>query len=106
MSAVLADPKSEILISTLNWSETLDRLLRDGVRDDDAEELLGGLEIEVVAFDLEQAKTVAALRLAAPELSLADRACLGLASMRKAIAWTSDKTWMRQPIHVPVEVLR
>jgi ribonuclease VapC len=106
VAALLAGPESTVLISALNWSETLDRLLRDGVGMDDAEELLGGLAIEVVAFDLEQAKTAAALRLVAPELSLADRACIGLASMRKGIAWTTDKAWMRQPIHVPLEVLR
>ena len=106
VAALFADPRSTVLISTLNWSETLDRLLRDGMRDEDAEELLSGLEIEVVAFDLEQAKTAAALRLAAPELSLADRACIGLASLRKGIAWTTDKAWTRQTIHVPVEVLR
>ena len=106
VAALLADPESAVLISTLNWSETLDRLLRDGVRTDDAEELLSGLEIEVVAFDLEQAKTAAALRLAASELSLADRACIGLASTRKGIAWTTDKIWSQVKVGVAIEVLR
>lgn len=106
VSALFADPTSTALISTLNWSETLDRLLRDGVRDDDAEELLSALEIEVVDFNLEQAKTAATLRLAAPELSLADRACIGLAAVRKGIAWTTDKAWARAKVSVPIEVLR
>lgn len=106
VAALFADPRSTVLISTLNWSEMLDRLLRDGMRDKDAEELLSGLEIEVVAFDLEQAKAAAALRLAAPELSLADRACLALASTRKGKAWTTDKAWARARVGVPIEILR
>jgi len=106
VTALFADPASTVLISTLNWSEALDRLLRDGVRDDDAEQMLRALEIEVVDFNLEQAKTAAVLRLAAPELSLADRACIGLASARKAIAWTTDKAWNRVKAGIPIEVLR
>lgn len=106
VTALFAEPESEILISTLNWSETLDRLLRDGLRDDHAEDLLNALEIEVVDFDRQQAKSAAALRLAAPELSLADRACIGLASIRKGVAWTMDKAWVGQPIKIKLELLR
>lgn len=102
----LADPDSTVSMSTLNWSEALDRLSRDGMRDEDAERFLGRLRVEIVDFTVEQARIAAGLRLAAPSLSLADRACLALASTRNAIAWTTDQAWAKQPLSVPVELLR
>ncbi|MGA9423758.1 MAG: type II toxin-antitoxin system VapC family toxin, partial [Terracidiphilus sp.] len=92
---LFADPESTVLISALNWSEALDRLLRDGMRDDDAQSILAGLNLEIVDFTIEQARIAARLRLIAPQLSLADRACLALASTRNGIAWTTDKIWTR-----------
>jgi PIN domain nuclease of toxin-antitoxin system len=44
--------------------------------------------------------------LLAPFISLGDRACLALASARKAAAWTTDKTWIRVKAGVAIEVLR
>ena len=102
----LADPESTISVSTLNWSEALDRMLRDGMREDDAERLLGRLRIEIVDFTMEQARIAASLRLQAPSLSLADRACLALAGARNAIAWTTDKAWAKHSVEVSVELLR
>jgi PIN domain nuclease of toxin-antitoxin system len=39
-------------------------------------------------------------------LSLGDRACLALASIRKAKAWTTDKIWNRSKLPVDLEILR
>lgn len=103
---LFADPVSTILMSSLNWSEALDRLLRDGMRDDDAESILASQNLEVVDFTIEQARIAARLRLAAPSLSLADRACLALAKTRNATAWTTDKAWKKYSIPVAIELLR
>jgi ribonuclease VapC len=104
--SLFADPDSKVLVSALNWSEALDRLLHDGMRDDDAQSILAGLTLEVVDFTIEQAVAAAKLRLIAPQLSLADRACLALASSRNGIAWTTDKVWARSKVKVSIEVLR
>lgn len=104
--SLFADRESTVLISAINWSEALDRLLRDGMRDDDAQSILAGLNLEIADFTIAQARIAARLRLIAPQLSLADRACLSLASTRNATAWTTDKIWARTKVKVPIEVLR
>lgn len=104
--SLFADPESTALMSTLNWSEAFDRLLRDGMRDDDALSVLGSLDVEVVDFTLDQANIAARLRLVAPHLSLGDRACLALASTSGGIAWTTDKVWTKGSVPIPIELLR
>ena len=42
----------------------------------------------------------------APSLSLADRACLAAATVRKATAWTADRSWSHFKFKVPVELIR
>ena len=93
-------------MSTLNWSEAFDRLLRDEMREDDAARFLGRLRIEIVDFTVEHARIAAGLRLTAPSLSLGDRACLALASTLNATAWTTDKAWKKYSIPVSIELLR
>jgi len=106
VAELLLDPGQTVLISTLNWSETFDRMLRGGVAEDTVEHLLSRIGVQPVDFDLEQGRIAARFRLAAPALSLADRACLALALTRKARAWTTDKIWARVKVGVPIEVLR
>jgi len=106
VAAMLLDSRKTVLVSTLNWSETFDRLLRAGVPEDTVELLLSRIGAQTVDFDPEQAKIAAKLRLTSPALSLADRACLALAITRKATAWTTDKIWTRVQAGVAIEVLR
>lgn len=106
VAALLLDANQSTIISTLNWSEVVDRLLRNGIPATDAERRIARLGMEVVEFDLEQARIAATLRILAPPLSLADRACLALASVRSATAWTADKIWAQQKVGVKVEILR
>ena len=106
VARLLLDPGQTVFVSTLNWSEVFDRLLRAGIPEQSVERLLGRLDLDTVDFDREQATAAARLRLRVPDLSLADRACLALASARKATAWTTDKIWIRAKVGVPVEVLR
>jgi ribonuclease VapC len=106
VAALLLDPRKTVLVSTLNWSETFDRLLRAGVPEDTVDRLLSRIGAQAIDFDREQAKIAAKLRLSAPALSLADRACLALASTRRATAWTTDKIWTRVRGGVTIEILR
>jgi len=106
VAALLLDPDQTVWISTLNWGEVFDRLLRSGLSASATERLLGRLGLEVVDFDLTQAQLAAEYRVVAPALSLADRACLALAAVRKAAAWTTDKVWTRANVGVDVKILR
>jgi ribonuclease VapC len=106
VAALLLDPTQTALVSTLNWSETFDRLLRAGIPESTVERLLAQIGLQTVDFDVEQGKLAAKFRVAFPALSLADRACLALAFTRKARAWTTDKSWARVKVGVPIEVLR
>jgi len=106
VAALFLDPERTVLVSTLNWSEIFDRLLRAGVPEATVERLLSQIGVQTVDFDLEHAKIAARFRMALPAFSLADRACLALAFTRKAEAWTTDKAWTRAKIGVPVEILR
>ncbi|MGA3100424.1 MAG: PIN domain-containing protein [Terracidiphilus sp.] len=97
---------TEIAISSVNWCEVLTKLQRSPASLA-PEELAGILSgVEVVPFERYGAELAAQLNLLAPFISLGDRACLALASARKAAAWTTDKTWIRVKAGVAIEVLR
>jgi len=96
----------EIAISSVNWCEVLTRLQRSPASLT-PEELAGILSgVDVVPFERSGAEQAAQLNLLAPSISLGDRACLALASVRKATAWTTDKSWNRVKAGIPIELLR
>ena len=106
VAALLLDPAQSPLISSLNWSEVLDRLLRHGIEAPEAERQIARLGLQVVDFNLDQARIAAAYRILAPSLSLADRACLAVANVRGATAWTADHDWNNFALGVPIEQIR
>jgi PIN domain nuclease of toxin-antitoxin system len=98
--------KTHVAISSVNWCEILTKLHRenDSVTGGELAALLAG--VEVIAFDSQSAELAAAFVQIDRSLSLGDRACLALASIRKAKAWTTDKIWARSKLPVDIEVLR
>jgi ribonuclease VapC len=96
----------QVAISGVNWSEILGRLHRDhpAMAAFDLAALLSG--VELVPFGRQEAEGAADYVQVAPSLSLGDRACLALASARKATVWTTDKVWARVNTGVDLEVLR
>ncbi|HEY2858723.1 MAG TPA: type II toxin-antitoxin system VapC family toxin [Terracidiphilus sp.] len=106
VEALLLEPEKSTTMSALNWSEVFDRLLREGYGEEEVEGLLTPLAIEVIDFTRAQARMAAGLRIAAPALSLADRACLGLATTTNASAWTADKMWTRVKTPARVHLVR
>jgi PIN domain nuclease of toxin-antitoxin system len=97
---------TEIAISSVNWCEVLTKLQRTPASLT-PRELAGILSgVEVVPFERYGAELAAQMNLQAPFISLGDRACLALASARKAAAWTTDKAWARAKVGVAIEVLR
>ncbi len=96
------------LISTVNYAETLTRLVRHGKPIDQSEAYLGHLELELVPFDRPQAALTASLVPAGQPLglSLGDRACLALGLFRKLPVLTAERVWQKLDLTIPVELIR
>ena len=93
-------------LSSVTWCEILTRLYRENseMTPEALTTLLSG--VELVPLDKSGAERAADFSLANPNLSLGDRACLALASSRRARAWTTDKVWAHCKAAVEIEILR
>ena len=102
IGAWVDDAAAAPLVSMVNWIEIAERVDAPGV----LEEL--GLVLERVPLDLEVAAIAAALRppTRALGLSLADRACLGLACARGWPVLTADRAWAQADVGVDVRLVR
>lgn len=95
-----------VVISWVNWCEVLTRAQRDnpGMT---ADELTGALAgVELVPFGEASAELAASYAKVSRALSLGDRACLALARINHATAWTADRFWTQCGLDVPVELIR
>lgn len=94
-SETVAAVVSEAVISSVNLSEVVAKLADHGMDERDLRGLIDGLGLSVVAFDEAQAYAAGLTRPSTRSvgLSLGDRACLALARLRKAPAYTTDPSW-------------
>jgi ribonuclease VapC len=106
LEALEAGEQIQVPISSVNWCEILTCLHREAVSS--AAEMIGSLlaYVDEVPFGRAEAEVAARMAALDPSLSLGDRACLGLASMLNASAWTTDKVWAKKPLGVRIELLR
>jgi ribonuclease VapC len=83
------------LVSTVNMSEVIAKLLSRTMSSDEVREVLQYLDCEVVDFTLERAWHTAQLRPLTRHqgLSLGDRACLALAIEHELPVMTTDRVW-------------
>ncbi len=103
-----------VMISAVNLSEVFAKLEERGVAVNTAAEQFHtrGLfyALEIIDFDLEQAKAAARFKVRGKSigLSLGDRACLALASIKGAAAITADKSWkqLQETQGIEVNVIR
>jgi ribonuclease VapC len=99
---------SEAAVSTVNLAEAQEKLVRRGLSPSDAWETALSFCNEVFSFDPAQA-TVAGGLVASTRslgLSLGDRACLALAMLLKAPAYTTDRLWKKLHLGVEIRLLR
>jgi PIN domain nuclease of toxin-antitoxin system len=107
-AAVVAEALEEGVVSAVNLSEVVAKLLEAGVPRGEAENALGGLGLEVHAFDEGAAWAAGGLRAGTKKagLSLGDRACLALARDLGIPALTADTAWAKVSASVEVRLLR
>jgi PIN domain nuclease of toxin-antitoxin system len=104
----VAQAMGDCLISAVNYSEVIGKLIDAGVPNDDARQTFDLLDVEIVDFDEDLGFQAASIMPATRRLglSLGDRCCLALGRARKATILTSDRSWAKLKIGVKVEVIR
>ena len=95
-------------MSAVNISEVTAKLAEAGIRERDIRMAVGGLVLDIVPFDAEQAVGAGMLRRATMTagLSLGDRACLALAKRLGVPAATADLAWRRVDTGVELTLIR
>lgn len=95
-------------ISTVNWSEVVQKALDRDVEVDDLRPEVEALGVTIVPFSADHAERAAFLRKATRHLglSLGDRSCLALAEDLKVPVITTDKTWKELKLGVEIRVAR
>jgi PIN domain nuclease of toxin-antitoxin system len=95
-------------ISAVNWLEVVRRSRQRGVETSAVRAALADANVAVVPFDESDADTAASLweRTRGSGLSLADRACLALASRLGIPAVTADRAWTKLDVGVEIVCIR
>ncbi len=104
VAAVL--PRS--VISAVNWTEVIGKTHSAGLQTEDLLDSLASLGLTVEPFSSTQAEIAGRLleRTRPLGLSLADRACLALATDRGEVAHTADRAWLRLRPEIDIEAIR
>ncbi len=99
---------AEFCISSVNWSEVLQKALTKDVDVKRMTDWLRGLDLTIEAFTDTQAETAAHLWSQTQHLglSLADRACLALALDKSLPVLTTDRVWQQLEPTLEVRVVR
>lgn len=102
---VVADYQSNIVMSAVNYAETLLKLTRRGAKRQILTDFFQATKLTVVPFSQLEADIVPII---APDatLSLADRACLATAQIANCPALTADKDWRKLELPIEVRLIR
>ena len=96
------------IVSAVNASEVIARLVDFGTSGADARNALLSFGLDIRPFDAALAVAAGQLRAATREkgLSLGDRACVALAIREQAGIITADRAWTGLNLDVEVELIR
>jgi PIN domain nuclease of toxin-antitoxin system len=99
---------NQSVISSVNWSETLQKAIAKGIQTDTLQEDLETLGLKIVPFTSEDAEMAARLWLQTKSsgLSLGDRACFALGLSLGIPVITADRAWSTLTIGVAITVIR
>lgn len=95
-------------MSSVNWSEVLQKSMARGVTTDGLHDDIIGLGTRIVSFDVEDAEMAAALSPLTRSigLSLGDRACIALGRRLRLPVLTADRVWETIDVGVEVRTVR
>lgn len=94
-------------VSTVNWSEVLQKSRARDIDVDGLDRELAMLGVEFVPFGVAEADAAAELWLrGARHLAFADRACLATAAVDGSPVMTADRVWSELDVGVRVELIR
>jgi ribonuclease VapC len=116
LALLLAEPGGErvdeagptALVSTVNLSEVVAKMLDRGADLDDVLRRLRRIPFTVVSFDRDMAEKAGALRDRTRDanISFADRACLALALENGLPVLTGDRKWAELGLPVDIRLIR
>lgn len=95
------------IISRINATEVLTKIVQDGLTIEEAKETFDKLNLEIAEFDEKQSLKAAELRPLTKHLglSLGDRCCPALAILENLPAVTADKNWVNLNV-CKIEIIR
>ncbi|GIK72629.1 MAG: hypothetical protein BroJett021_16170 [Chloroflexota bacterium] len=105
-AAIVEELLPESAISSLNWSEVLQKSLAHGVEITGLRQDMEALGLVILPFDRDAAEQAARLWSAGSSLSLADRACLALGIQHGAPVLTADRLWTQVSVGAMVRLVR
>ncbi len=106
VDAVLSEDRA--IISAVNYAEVVGKLFDAGLPEISVKVVVENLALQIEPLDNKQAWEAGVLRLNTRELglSLADRACLALAHVKKLPVITADKQWNKLNTEIEIIQLR
>ena len=95
-------------VSSVNWSEVIQKLLAKKVITTGMQEDFQKLGLMILPFTTEQAELAASLWTTTKSLglSLGDRSCLALAMTLNLPVFTADKVWKDLNLPIAVQMIR
>ena len=96
------------LMSTVNVTEVITRMIDEGASPEQARERLETYGLTIRPFDESLAVEAGFLRAATRRygLSLGDRACLALALRERIPVVTADRAWSKLDLGIDIQVIR
>lgn len=107
-ASVVDDLLDESLISSVNWSDVIQRALARGVPTEGLRADLEALSLEIAAFTSEHVKRATMIwgETRRMGLSLADCACLALGLESGLPVYTADRSWSKLKLGLEVRVVK